>query len=217
MGPEGLLKKRCMKYRVDSMWWYSWLFSLNWGVQNSAHWIIHSHTLLMFSNHEVQQSVVILSVLLVVVLVIFPWNHALWINVYHIQMWSSSLLCFDIFDVLVSWSRINPLKNNFFLSVVSVKLLKNMIRRGTKAHKETEGERWKPPMWNFKKTNSHSKRVNESFSENSVFDGQFCDWYRACFSHNYSLTWLIWLREGTMFENKDNDRFRTLFMFEHNK
>jgi len=72
-----------------------------------------------------------------------------------------------------------------------------MIRRGTKAHNETEGERWKPPMWNFKKTNSHSNRVNESFSENSVFDGQFCDWYCACFSHNYSfrvnlhLTYLI--------------------------
>ncbi len=41
-------------------------------------------------------------------------------------------------------------------------------------------------MWNFKKTNSYSKRVNESFSENSVFDGQFRDWYCACLSHNYS-------------------------------
>lgn len=101
-------------------------------------------------------------------------------------MRSSSLLCFDIFDVFVSWSRINPLKNTFFLSVVSVKLLENMVRRGTKAHNETEEKRWKPPMWNFKKTNSHSNRVNESFSENSTFDGQFCDWYCACFSHNYS-------------------------------
>lgn len=97
----------------------------------------------------------------------------------------------------------------FFLSVVSVKLLENMVRRGTKAHNETEEKRWKPPMWNFKKTNSYSKRVNESFSENSVFDGQFHDWYFACLLQlpGNTFTWLIWFREDTMVENEDNDRF----------
>lgn len=109
--------------------WHSWLLSLTLRefkiVLIEYYILIHDWWSWTINQAAVSGDIISIisyissiSNMLSVVLVIFPWNHACWVNVYHIQMRSSSLLCFDIFDVFESWSRINPLKNTFFLSVV---------------------------------------------------------------------------------------------------